>query len=128
MAAASAEGVVDGRVAVVRLEQFYPFPGEKLKEIFAEYPNATQVFWTQEEPQNMGGWTFVEPRLRAIKPENISLRYVGRSPSASPATGSYAIHELEQKQIVDQSLIGDSDEISPASEPEVSEKLAPAGA
>jgi 2-oxoglutarate dehydrogenase E1 component len=76
----------------------------------------------------MGGWTFVEPRLRAIKPEAISLRYVGRAASASPATGSYAIHELEQKQIVDRSLIGESDEISPASEPEVSERIAPAGA
>lgn len=128
MAAASADGVVDNRVAVVRVEQFYPFPGEKLTEVFAEYPNATQIFWTQEEPQNMGGWTFVEPRLRQIKPERLSLRYVGRSASASPATGSYAIHELEQRQIVDQSLFGDSDEISPASEPEVSEKIAPAGA
>ena len=128
VAAASAGGVVDQRVAVVRVEQFYPFPGERLKEIFASYPNTTQIFWTQEEPQNMGGWTFVDPRLRSIQPENVSLRYVGRVASASPATGSYAIHELEQKQIVDQSLIGDSDEISPASEPEVSEKIAPAGA
>jgi len=124
VAAASADGVV----GVVRLEQFYPFPGEKLKQIFASYPNATQIFWTQEEPQNMGGWTFVEPRLRSIKPENVSLRYVGRSASASPATGSYAIHELEQKQIVDESLLGETDEISPASEPEVSERIAPAGA
>ena len=133
VAAASADGVVpnesvDNRVAIVRVEQFYPFPGEKLKEIFASYPNVTQIFWTQEEPQNMGGWTFVEPRLRSIKPEKLSLRYVGRAASASPATGSYAIHELEQKQIVDESLLGHTDEISPASEPEVSEKLAPAGA
>jgi 2-oxoglutarate dehydrogenase E1 component len=118
----------DDRVAIVRLEQFYPFPASRLKEIFASYPNATQLFWTQEEPQNMGGWTFVEQRLRDILPENTSLRYVGRTASASPATGSYAIHELEQKQIVEQSLISDSDEISPASEPEVSEKIAPAGA
>jgi 2-oxoglutarate dehydrogenase E1 component len=133
VAAASADGVVpneavDNRVAVVRVEQFYPFPGERLKEIFTSYPNATQIFWTQEEPQNMGGWTFVEPRVRAIKPENVSLRYVGRVASASPATGSYAIHELEQKQIVDESLMGHNDEISSASEPEVSERIAPAGA
>jgi len=53
---------------------------------------------------------------------------VGRTPSASPATGSYAIHELEQRQIVDQALSNEGDEISAASEPEVSEKLAPAGA
>ena len=125
---AGREGTTDPRVAVVRLEQFYPFPAARLKEIFASYPNATQLFWTQEEPQNMGGWHFVEARLRTIKPDNVELRYVGRSASASPATGSYAIHELEQKQIVDEALIVDSGEISAASEPEVSEKLAPAGA
>ncbi len=118
----------DDRVAIVRVEQFYPFPAERLKEIFVSYPNATQIFWTQEEPQNMGGWSFVEPRIREIEPEGITLRYIGRTPSASPATGSYAIHELEQKEIVERSLIEDSDEISAASEPEVSEKLAPAGA
>lgn len=118
----------DGRVALVRLEQFYPFPGERLKEVFATYPNATQLFWTQEEPENMGGWQFVESRLRNIMPETMSLRYVGRVPSASPATGSYSIHELEQKQIVDEALLEESEEVSAASEPEVSEKLAPATA
>ncbi|MBX3243196.1 MAG: multifunctional oxoglutarate decarboxylase/oxoglutarate dehydrogenase thiamine pyrophosphate-binding subunit/dihydrolipoyllysine-residue succinyltransferase subunit [Acidobacteria bacterium] len=118
----------DGKVAIVRLEQFYPFPGERLKEIIASYPNAKQLFWAQEEPKNMGGWSFVEPRLDEIKPDGVELRYIGRVPSASPATGSYAIHELEQKDIIDRSLIADSDEISAASEPEVSEKLAPATA
>jgi 2-oxoglutarate dehydrogenase E1 component len=118
----------DDRVAVVRLEQFYPFPGESLRQIVASYSNASQLYWTQEEPQNMGGWTFVEQRLRDVMRDNMTLRYVGRTPSASPATGSYAIHELEQKQIVDQALSSDTDEVSPASEPEVSERLAPAGA
>ncbi|CAN5259665.1 multifunctional oxoglutarate decarboxylase/oxoglutarate dehydrogenase thiamine pyrophosphate-binding subunit/dihydrolipoyllysine-residue succinyltransferase subunit [soil metagenome] len=117
----------DNRVAIVRLEQFYSFPAEKLKEVFASYPNATQLFWTQEEPNNMGGWSFVESRLREIKGD-LSLRYVGRTASASPATGSYAIHHLEQEKLVNDSLIEDSDEISAASEPEVSEKIAPAGA
>ncbi|MEP7211845.1 MAG: multifunctional oxoglutarate decarboxylase/oxoglutarate dehydrogenase thiamine pyrophosphate-binding subunit/dihydrolipoyllysine-residue succinyltransferase subunit [Acidobacteriota bacterium] len=113
-------------VAVVRLEQFYPFPAKALQGIFAEYPNTSQVFWTQEEPQNMGGWTFVEERLREILPAAASLRFVGRSPSASPATGSYAIHELEQRQVIEQALSTDFEEISPASEPEFSEKVAPA--
>ena len=117
----------DDRVAIVRLEQFYPFPKTRLQEIFASYPNATQLFWTQEEPRNMGGWTFVENRLEEVK-GNLSLRYVGRTASASPATGSYAIHNLEQEKIVNDSLIEDSDEISAASEPAVSEKIAPAGA
>ncbi|MGD9590276.1 MAG: multifunctional oxoglutarate decarboxylase/oxoglutarate dehydrogenase thiamine pyrophosphate-binding subunit/dihydrolipoyllysine-residue succinyltransferase subunit [Pyrinomonadaceae bacterium] len=118
----------DGRVAIVRLEQFYPFPGKAVREVIARYPNATQLFWTQEEPQNMGGWSFVEPRLREIASNELKLRYVGRVPSASPATGSYAIHELEQKEIVDRSLLEDSEEISSASEPEVSEQIAPASA
>jgi 2-oxoglutarate dehydrogenase E1 component len=117
----------DDRVAIVRLEQFYPFPKARLQEVFASYKNATQLFWTQEEPQNMGGWTFVQDRLREIKGD-LSLRYVGRAASASPATGSYAIHNLEQEKLVNDSLIEDSDEISAASEPAVSEKIAPAGA
>ncbi|MFT3744220.1 MAG: multifunctional oxoglutarate decarboxylase/oxoglutarate dehydrogenase thiamine pyrophosphate-binding subunit/dihydrolipoyllysine-residue succinyltransferase subunit [Pyrinomonadaceae bacterium] len=91
-------------VAVVRLEQFYPFPAAKLTELFASYPNATEIVWTQEEPQNMGGWSFVEPRLRNILPANTTLSYIGRSASASPATGSYAIHNLEQAELVNGSL------------------------
>ncbi|MEP7038937.1 MAG: multifunctional oxoglutarate decarboxylase/oxoglutarate dehydrogenase thiamine pyrophosphate-binding subunit/dihydrolipoyllysine-residue succinyltransferase subunit, partial [Acidobacteriota bacterium] len=126
--AAGREDAHDNRVAIVRVEQFYPFPAEKLKEIFAEYKNAAELIWTQEEPQNMGGWTFIEPRLREIKRENMSLEYVGRTASASPATGSYAIHNLEQEKIVNDSLIKDSEEVSKASEPEFSEKIAPAGA
>ena len=91
-------------VAVIRLEQFYPFPASRLGEIFATYANATEIVWTQEEPQNMGGWTFVEPRLRSILPANATLRYIGRDASASPATGSYAIHNLEQNKLVTDSL------------------------
>jgi 2-oxoglutarate dehydrogenase complex dehydrogenase (E1) component-like enzyme len=116
------------KVAIIRLEQFYPFPAAKIKEILASYKNASQVFWTQEEPHNMGGWFFVEERLRSVLPENATLQYVGRAASASPATGSYSIHEVEQKKIVNDSLFVDTDEISAASEPEVSEKLAPASA
>jgi 2-oxoglutarate dehydrogenase E1 component len=126
---ASREETQNSKVALVRLEQFYPFPAKKLKEIFATYKNATQIFWTQEEPKNMGGWNFVEPLLREIKPENMSLKYVGRVSSASPATGSYAIHNLEQKEIVEKSFSDeDADELSAASKPEVSENIAPAGA
>jgi 2-oxoglutarate dehydrogenase E1 component len=123
---AAREEARDLKVAIVRLEQFYPFPAERLKEIFATYENATQIFWTQEEPQNMGGWMFVEPRLREIKGD-LSLRYVGRTASASPATGSYAIHELEQRKLVDEALLEEgADEISATSKPLVSEKIAPA--
>jgi len=125
---AARENARDLRVAVVRLEQFYPFPAEGLKEIFVSYPKAKQIFWTQEEPQNMGGWMFVQPRLEEIMSANVKLKYVGRSASASPATGSYAIHNLEQEKLVNDSLFEETDEISAASTAEVAEKLAPAGA
>ncbi len=94
----------DERVAILRLEQFYPFPEQRLREVFGSYPNVTQLVWAQEEPKNMGGWTFVEPRLTNLLPSCQRPFYVGRAPSASPATGTYAIHELEQKHLVDQAL------------------------
>ncbi|MBK7394183.1 MAG: multifunctional oxoglutarate decarboxylase/oxoglutarate dehydrogenase thiamine pyrophosphate-binding subunit/dihydrolipoyllysine-residue succinyltransferase subunit [Chloracidobacterium sp.] len=103
-----------GDVSVVRVEQFYPFPAAKLSDIFASYSNATEIVWTQEEPQNMGGWTFVEPRITAILPANASLQYIGRDASASPATGSYAIHNLEQNKLVNDSLNITSNESSAA--------------
>ena len=107
------EEAKDDSVAIIRMEQFYPFPAEKLKAIFAEYSNASDIVWTQEEPKNMGGWSFVEPRITEIKPDNVNLKYVGRIASASPATGSYVIHGLEQKEIIDETL-------------SVQEKVAPA--
>jgi 2-oxoglutarate dehydrogenase E1 component len=114
----------DERVAILRLEQFYPFPEARLREIFRSYPNATQLVWAQEEPRNMGGWTFVEPRLLNMLPGCERPFYVGRAASASPATGSYTIHELEQRRIVDQALTEeDADFISGAS---TDENAAPA--
>ena len=105
----------DKKVALIRLEQFYPFPEKRLREIFASYPNATQLVWAQEEPKNMGGWTFVEPRLTNMLPACERPYYVGRTASASPATGSYAIHEMEQRRLVDQALTEDAEVISSAS-------------
>ncbi|HYX40422.1 MAG TPA: hypothetical protein VE821_01930, partial [Pyrinomonadaceae bacterium] len=102
----------DRRVAIVRLEQFYPFPEAALREIFAAYPNATQLVWAQEEPKNMGGWTFVEPRLMNMLPKCERPYYVGRAASASPATGSYTIHELEQRALVDEALTTDAPFVS----------------
>jgi multifunctional 2-oxoglutarate metabolism enzyme len=105
----------DESVAVIRLEQFYPFPEAALRETFAAYPRATQLVWAQEEPKNYGGWHFVEPRLRNLLPACERPYYVGRPASASPATGSYAVHELEQRQLVDDALTADAPFISGAS-------------
>jgi 2-oxoglutarate dehydrogenase E1 component len=105
----------DRRVAIIRLEQFYPFPERRLHEIFATYANASQLVWAQEEPKNMGGWTFVEPRLMNLLPKCERPNFAGRAPSASPATGSYSVHEMEQRQLVDQALTTDAPIISNAS-------------
>ena len=91
-------------VAIVRMEQFYPFPGQRLREVLAKYPAAKQLVWAQEEPRNMGGWTFVEQRLENLLPACQRAIYVGRAASASPATGSYAIHQAEQARLVSEAL------------------------
>ena len=97
----------DRRVAIVRLEQFYPFPLRSIREMLAKYPNATEIVWAQEEPQNMGGWTFVQDRLENLLPSCERAKYVGRSASASPATGSYSIHQKEQAKLISQALATD---------------------
>ncbi|HEY2963784.1 MAG TPA: multifunctional oxoglutarate decarboxylase/oxoglutarate dehydrogenase thiamine pyrophosphate-binding subunit/dihydrolipoyllysine-residue succinyltransferase subunit [Pyrinomonadaceae bacterium] len=94
----------DLRVAIVRLEQFYPFPQRSVREVLAKYSSAQQFAWAQEEPHNMGGWTFVRERLENLLDGSAELRYVGRSASASPATGSYSIHQKEQAELVAEAL------------------------
>jgi 2-oxoglutarate dehydrogenase complex dehydrogenase (E1) component-like enzyme len=94
----------DRSVAVVRLEQFYPFPVTGIRETLAGYPNAAQLVWAQEEPQNMGGWTFIHERLENLLPGCERSQYVGRSSSASPATGSYSIHQKEQAELIAEAL------------------------
>ena len=89
-------------VAIVRLEQFYPFPESQLKMIFQKYHQAKKWFWVQEEPQNMGGWQFVQPRLNAASGKSFS--YIGRKASSSPASGFPGLAKLEQQAIVAQAL------------------------
>src|SRR5207244_920156 len=83
---------------VVRLEQFHPFHEDAVRAVLGRYRKAREFVWVQEESQNMGGWTFVEPRLRAL---GFEFQYVGRDASASPATGSRQIHLNEQKELVE---------------------------
>jgi len=91
-------------VAVVRLEQFYPFPETGLRALLAKYPGAKELVWAQEEPKNMGGWTFVEARLENLLSRCERPIYVGRTASASPATGSYAIHQAEQARLIAEAM------------------------
>ena len=90
--------------AIVRLEQLYPFPKEQLTEIFAAYPNADEVVWVQDEPENMGAWTFIHARLRDGLDKRLTLKVVARAESASPATGSNRVHEQEQQELLDKAL------------------------
>jgi 2-oxoglutarate dehydrogenase E1 component len=92
------------RVALVRLEQFYPFHEEMLHSMLGRYHKAKEWAWVQEESQNMGGWSFVEPRLRALVGKDID--YIGRDASASPATGSRQIHLREQKELLEAAIHG----------------------
>jgi 2-oxoglutarate dehydrogenase E1 component len=86
-------------VAIVRLEELHPFPFEQLTPLLARY-GASEIAWVQEEPWNMGGWQFASERLRRVLAPDKSLRYIGRRESASPATGSYRLHEEEQAEFV----------------------------
>jgi len=87
------------RIAVVRLEQFYPFPEEDLAQELARHPSSAEIVWVQEEPANMGGLRFVRPILRRLAGER-HLRTVRRSASASPATGSAKAHAIEQEALI----------------------------
>jgi 2-oxoglutarate dehydrogenase complex dehydrogenase (E1) component-like enzyme len=86
-------------VAVARVEQLYPFPEAEIAALVAGLPRLAAVRWLQEEPQNMGAWSFVAPRLTALLGD-LPLAYVGRVASGSPATGSARLHELEQQRIL----------------------------
>ena len=101
---AGGAGTDRSRAALVRLEQLYTFPGPELAAVLANYPGVRDVTWVQEEPKNMGAWSYLEQRLRhALKP-GMSLRYVGRPERASPAEGYPAAHSAEQKRIVEEAL------------------------
>jgi len=93
-----------GDVAVGRVEEIYPFPGEALKALVESYPNLEEVVWAQEEPTNQGALAYIGPRLRSVVPRKIPLRPVARPDRASPAEGKAKDHLKEQKRIVEEAL------------------------
>jgi 2-oxoglutarate dehydrogenase E1 component len=88
-------------VAIVRLEQIYPFPAAEMKEAVHRYPGTAEVVWVQEEPRNMGPWEFVQDVIGAVLEGKRPLRYLGRVESASPAAGSLKRHTEEQTDILE---------------------------
>ena len=93
-------------VAIVRVEQLYPFPSEEYEAILQKYSNAREIVWCQEEPQNQGSWYQIRHRLQAKLDENYELLYAGRAGAAAPATGIAALHEQQQKNLVTAALQG----------------------
>jgi 2-oxoglutarate dehydrogenase E1 component len=91
-------------VAIVRVEMLYPFPENQLRQALASYPGAREVVWVQEEPQNMGAWGYMASRLPALLGSKIELRHVSRPARSSPATGFSDLFQLEQEQIITQTL------------------------
>jgi 2-oxoglutarate dehydrogenase E1 component len=97
-------------VALVRVEQLYPWPHEEIVRIMDLYPSIEQVVWAQEEPKNQGAWTYVQPRLRASAGASVGVRYVGRPERASPAEGYMDAHQAEQARII--AMIMDTGEVA----------------
>jgi 2-oxoglutarate dehydrogenase E1 component len=89
-------------IAVVRVEELYPFPSQAVSEVLDMYSAARDVIWLQEEPENMGAWPFVERQMREIR----GVRYIGRPEQASPAEGWADAHSAEQRRIISEVLEG----------------------
>ena len=97
-------------VALVRVEELYPWPHEDIVRITALYPAIEQVVWAQEEPKNQGAWTYVQPRLRTSAGASVGVRYVGRPERASPAEGYMDAHQAEQARII--AMVMDTGEVA----------------
>jgi len=94
-------------IAIVRIEQLYPYPEQRLAEVMAQYPNIQELVWAQEEPKNQGAWLFIVPRLYedVLKSgKQIRISYAGREASAAPACGSPYLHAKQQAQLVNDAL------------------------
>lgn len=85
---------------IVRVEEIYPFPKEQISAILAKYKNLKELVWVQEEPANMGAWTFVYPLLHEIAPGKVDVKYIGRPRRSSPSEGDPTVHKVEQTRIV----------------------------
>jgi len=104
-AARAASGAIDAaEVAIVRIEQLYPWPDEAIDGALGRYENASELVWLQEEPENMGSWPFAHHQLHRVMRERLKLAHVARAESASPATGSGLVHQTEQSDLLDRAI------------------------
>ena len=94
-------------IAIIRVEQLYPFPLQRLTDILRRYTEAAELFWVQEEPENMGAWYFVEEQMQSIihhGGHGRQLRYIGRPTAASPAAGAHKVHSDQQAALVNEAF------------------------
>ncbi|MEP7175446.1 MAG: multifunctional oxoglutarate decarboxylase/oxoglutarate dehydrogenase thiamine pyrophosphate-binding subunit/dihydrolipoyllysine-residue succinyltransferase subunit, partial [Gemmatimonadales bacterium] len=101
---AEAEKMSEHRPAIVRLEQLYSFPWQESRAMLARYPRLDELIWVQEEPRNMGAWSYLAAKLRELSPAGVQVAYVGRPERASPAEGYPAAHAAEQGRIIREAL------------------------
>jgi 2-oxoglutarate dehydrogenase E1 component len=94
------QGDGDLTAALLRVEQLYPWPGARIASLLGRFTSLERVVWCQEEPRNMGAWSFVYERLPDLLPSGLRLDYAGRAPSASIAAGSPRVHKREQSTLV----------------------------
>jgi 2-oxoglutarate dehydrogenase E1 component len=94
-----------GDIALVRIEQLYPFPRNELSALLADYATVTEVLWVQEEPQNQGAWFAIQHHILACLQAGQSLRYVGRDFSASPAVGYPDVYEAQKQAIIEEVFV-----------------------
>ena len=102
-----------GNVAVVRLEQLYPFPEDELAQAIAAYPSLDTVVWCQEEPMNQGAWYSSQHHMRRVlerRDPTLTLSYAGRDAFAAPASGYAGRHVQRQRRLVREALFGDGDD------------------
>jgi 2-oxoglutarate dehydrogenase E1 component len=92
-------------VAIIRVEMLYPFPEKAIQEIIAHYPQAREFVWVQEEPENMGAWTYIAPQLSKLLGAKASLQRISRPARSSPATGFSDVFQFEQEQIIEHALL-----------------------
>ncbi len=92
--------------AIIRIEQLYPFPSDEVSAVISSYKKVEEVVWVQEEPENMGAWNFIRPRLENILGDDVPLGYVGRTPNASPAEGSTALHSAHHAIVIETAFKG----------------------
>jgi len=98
-------------VALLRIEELYPFPTRAIEHILAGYPRASELVWVQEEPQNMGAWHYLSAHLSALLPPAVRLQVIARPASASPATGFAELFQVEQEHLIDSALCATLTEI-----------------